>query len=325
MATPFDGLVNLAPVDEDATYLVNDLPGLSQEMVNGLARADDGEDIEGLWRRVKENALEALTIDFEVLMAEKRDFRHELATTKTPLPEPDESFRAYTGYQGAVLETRYHQHVAIKPKQLVVWAEGSGTAQVVVYDKNTLQELWRKNDQALVAGINRIPIGLSQTAVDLGGVYWFVGLKTTVRMRPMWSNMGFTGAVCEVAAVYNSATDDVLTEEIKAIGGTWPVHLDVKVVGDIAGLVTEHKERLASAFRYLCGHLLIKERLASDNFNVYTNTNQLKMEELRDDYHVQYKSHLTKALKTIYTNIESSAVIGTNPEHQGGYFIGSYV
>lgn len=326
MANTFDGLVNLAPEDEGTTFLVNDLPALSQDMVNGLLRGgEDAEDLTALWRRIKDNALESLTIDFEVMMAEKRDFHHELAMTKTPLPEPKEDFRNYTGYNGAVLETRYHQNAAVKLKQLIVWAEGSGTAQMVVYDKNTLKELWRKNDQALVAGINRLPIALAETAIDLGGVYWFVGLKTSVRLRPMWSNLGFSGAVCEVAALYNSSTNDALVEETKAMGGTWPVHLDAKIVGDIAGLVAEHKEKLAPAFRYLCGKLLIKERLASDNFNVFTNTNQLKMEELRDDYQVQYKAHLTKALKTIYTNMETSAVIGTNPEHQGGYFVGSYV
>lgn len=325
MANTFDELVNLAPVDDETTYLVNDLPGLSQEMVESLTRVGDSEAVEDLWGRVKSNALESLTIDFEVMLSEKRDFHHEMATTKTPLPEPDEPFMTYESYQGAVLEMRYHQHVAIKPKQLIVWAESSGTAQVVVYDRNTLRELWRNNNQALVAGINRISIALTQTTVDLGGALWFFGLKTAVRLRPMYSNMGFTGAVCSVAAVYSSSTNDDLVEQTKALGGTSPVHLDCKIVGDMAGMVEEHKEKLAPAFRYLCGHLLLKERLTSDNFNVFTNTNQLSMGELRDDYHTQYKSHLTKAIKTIYTNIENSAVIGTNPEHQGGYFIGSYV
>ena len=49
------------------------------------------------------------------------------------------------------------------------------------------------------------------------------------------------------------------------------------------------------------------------------------MEELRDDYQVQYKSHLTKAIKTVYTNLEDSEAIGINTEHQGGWFTGSYV
>lgn len=325
MANPFDGLVNLAPVDEGTTYLVNDLTGLSQEMVDSLTRSGDNEDIAALWTRIKTNALERLTLDFEVEMAEKRDFRHELCEAKTPVPDPKQPFTSYEGYAGVVFEMGYQKHVGVALKQLIVWAEASGTAQVVVYNRDILTELWREEEQDLTAGINRIAIDLATQVVDLGGFCLFVGLKTTVKLRAMWSNLGFNGAVCNVAAVYNSSTDDDLEEVTKAVGGQWPVHLDCKVVGDIEGMITERKSKFASAYRYLCGYLLLKERLASDNFNAFTNTNQIKMEELRDDYRGQYKSHLVKAIKTIYTNLEDSEVIGTNAEHQGGYFVGSYV
>lgn len=325
MANTFDGLVNLAPVDSGSTYLVNDLTGLSQEMVDSLTRSGDNESIDDLWVRVKANALEQLTLDFEVQLAEKRDFRHELCETVPPAPDPLQPFISYHGYHGAVLEMNYQKHVGVLMTQLIVWAQSSGTAQVVVYDRDILTELWRKDDQALTAGINRIPIVLATKIVDLGGFCLFAGLKTSTLLRPMWANKGFSGAVCGVAEVYNSSTNNDLTENTKAIGGQWPVHLDCKVVGDIAGMVAQRKDKLASAFRYLCGHLLLKERLASDEFNGFTNTNQMKMEELRDDYRNQYKSHLTKAIKTIYTNLEDSQVTGTNTEHQGGWFMGSYV
>jgi len=325
MANTFDGLVNLAPVDSGSTYLVNDLTGLSQEMVDSLTRSGDNESIDDLWTRVKTNALEQLTLDFEVQLAEKRDFRHELCETVPPTPDPLQPFTSYHGYHGVVFEMNYQKHVGVSMIQLIVWAQSSGTAQVVVYDRDILTELWRKDDQALTAGINRIPIVLATKIVDLGGFCLFAGLKTSTLLRPMWANKGFSGAVCGVAEVYNSSTNNDLTENTKAVGGQWPVHLDCKVVGDIAGMVTQRKDKLASAFRYLCGHLLLKERLASDEFNGFTNTNQMKMEELRDDCHVQYKSHLTKAIKTIYTNLEESQVTGTNTEHQGGWFMGSYV
>lgn len=325
MATPFDGLVNLAPIDEGTTYLVNDLTGLSQEMVDSLTRSGDEEDLEILWTRIKNNAAERLMLDFEVQLAEKRDFRHELCETIPPKPDPLQSFVVHTGYNGAVFEMCYQKHTGVSLTQLVCWAQTSGIAQVVVYDQDTLTELWRKDDQAIVAGINRIPIVLATKIVDLSGLCLFVGLKTSAPMRPMWTNRGFSGAVCDVSAVYNASTNDALTEQSKTSGGQSPVHLDCKVVGDLVGMITQRKDKLASAFRYLCGHLLLKERLASDNFNAFTNTNQLKMEELRDDYHVQYKSHLTKAIKLIYTNLEGSEAIGTNPEHQGGAFVGSYV
>jgi hypothetical protein len=325
MATTFDGLVNLAPVDEGTTYLVNDLTGLSQEMADSLTREGDNEDLEALWIRIKANALEKLTIDFEVMMAEKRDFRHELCQTIHPTPNPKLAFETYDDYVGALLEVQYNELTAVKLLQLVMWAETSGTAQITVWDDTLRKELLAPIDKALIAGINRIEIGLDAISLDFAGLSVFAGLKTTVKLRPMTVNKGFRGAVCGIAVVYSAQLDPEEDECAEVKGTTWPVHLSAKVIGDIAALVVNHREKLAPAFRYLCGHLLLKERLASDNFNGFTNTNQLKMEELRDDYQMQYKSHLTKAIKTVYTNLEDSEVTGTNTEHQGGWFMGSYV
>jgi hypothetical protein len=224
-----------------------------------------------------------------------------------------------------LLEVQYNELTAVKLLQLVVWAETSGAARLTVWDDTLRKELLAPIDKALIAGINRIEIGLDAISLDFAGLSVFAGLKTTVKLRPMQVNKGFRGAVCGIATVYSAQLDPDEDECAEVKGNTWPVHLSTKVIGDISALVVNHREKLAPAFRYLCGHLLLKERLASDNFNGFTNTNQLKMEELRDDYQMQYKSHLTKAIKTVYTNLEDSEVTGTNTEHQGGWFMGSYV
>jgi len=324
MANTFDGLVNLAPVDNAATHLVNDLTGLSAEMVDSLTRSGDNETLTALWGRIKTNALEKLTIDFEVLMAEKRDFRHELCQTLNPAPDPKLAFQSYEDYTGALLEVLYNEYTTIKLTQLVLWAETSGTAQLVVFDNLLKKTLLQIDDQALTAGINRIDIDLPNIPLDFTGLSLFVGVKTAVNLRPMYSNRGFQGAVCGIAAISNARLDDA-GEVWNWTGGSFPVHLMAKVSGDISALITANRERLAPAFRYLCGHLLLKERLASDEFTGFTNTNQLKMEESRDDYEKQYKSHLTKAIKTAYTNLEESEVTGINTEHQGGFFTASLV
>lgn len=323
MANTFDNLVNLAPVNNGTTHLVNDLTGLSAEMVDSLTRSGDSEDLEGLWTRIKTNALEKITIDFEVLMAEKRDFRHELCQTINPTPNPKLAFESYDDYSGALLQVAHNEYTAVKLTQLVLWAETNGMAQVTVWDEMLRKNLLQVDDKALVAGINRIDIDLVAIPLDFAGLSLFAGVKTSVKLRPMTVNKGFRGAVCGIASVYSAVWGD--NQEAKGTTNLFPVHLSAKVIGDIASLIVSNREKLAPAFRYLCGHLLLKERLASDEFNGFTNTNQLKMEELRDDYHTQYKSQLTKAIKTVYTNLEDSEVIGTNAEHQGGYFVGSYV
>lgn len=324
MATTFDGLVNLAPVDNATTHLVNDLTGLSAEMVDSLTRSGDDESLGALWKRTKTNALEKLTIDFEVLMAEKRDFRHELCQTIHPTPNPKLAFESYEDHVGALLQVAYNEYTAVKLTQLVLWAQTDGIAQLTVWDDTLKKNLFQKEDQGLTAGMNRIDFTLPAIPLDFAGLSLFVGVKTAVKLRPMHVNKGLRGAVCGIASVY-SARLDAQDECWHWSGGTFPVHLSAKVIGDIAALVVDNREKLAPAFRYLCGHLLLKERLASDEFNGFTNTNQLKMEELRDDYQVQYKSHLTKAIKTVYTNLEDSEATGINTEHQGGFFTASYV
>jgi hypothetical protein len=47
MANPFDGIVNLSSVDDAETNLVNDLEGVSVDMVDGLLQAD--ETLEQYW------------------------------------------------------------------------------------------------------------------------------------------------------------------------------------------------------------------------------------------------------------------------------------
>lgn len=322
MANPFDGIVNLSSVDDAETNLVNDLEGVSVDMVDGLLQAD--ETLEQYWTKIKNNALERLIIDFEVLLAEKRDFMHEMAESIPFTPCPTEPFTRYFGYSGAVIEFCYQKYCQLSINEVCVWAQSAGTAQVVVYDRLLLTQVGETLSVNLTQGLNRIAVNrLFPVQMD---VELFVGLKTSVNLKAVWGNKGFHGGKSEVACVSNSNTGEDLVEVTAAKGGTWPVHVNFSIKGDINDLVGKNVTKLASAYRYLCAYLLLQGRASSDNHNEFTNTNLLKVEELRDQHHTQYKSQLTKAVKVIYVAAESvSEAFGTNVEHQGGYFLGSYV
>ncbi|MCP1384836.1 hypothetical protein [Runella salmonicolor] len=329
--TPFDGLVNLKPVDNGTTYVVNDLTGLTPSLIDGLKRSGDLETTTELWTRTKSNAYERLKMDFELELSEKRDFRHEMAETLPPVPDAENAFESYTDFIGGVLEMRYNKHTIVEFNELIIWAEDEGTCVVALYDKMILKELYRSANINITPGINRIDLTqiIGSKKVALFGMELFVGLKTTVRLRPMECNLGFGGPVCDVAGIYSYKVDldkgGLVYADFVKTSTEWPVHVGIKIVGDVDDLMTVHKTKLASAFRYLCGHLLIVERLKSENFNAFTNTLEEQMKELRDDYHKQYKSQLIKAIKTIYTTTDDSQVQGINTEHQGGFFTGSYV
>ena len=324
MATVFDGLVNLKPVDAGVTHLVNELSGITQALVNSLIRVQDGEsNAEPLWARIKSIAQERLVIDFEILLAEKRDFKHELSALSPPLPDHKLSFENYAFYTGTTLEVAYNQYTAIQLISLVFWAETSGVGDIVVYDQQTMNQISLTNDVVISQGINKINID-RKLPVDLGGVKVFVGLNTNVKLKPM--NMGvLNGANKCTLLVTPAIVDENDFDKITNHSYTTPVHVIAKVIGCIDDLVMERKKELAPAFKYLCAHLLLSERLNSDEFNTFTNTNQIQSEALAEEYHKQYKSQLTKALKLIYTNLEDSSVTDVNTEHQGGYFLGSYV
>ena len=327
MATTFDGLVNLSPVDSGTTHVVNDLTGLEPGMIDGLKREGSMETVEQLWTRVKNNAYERLILDFEVLLTEKRDFVHEMAETKPPMPDPKLAFETYGDFVGVLVKASYSKLTALQFNQLIVWAETGGNAVIVLYDKLLQKELYRKSDQALTAGLNTVSLTIDAKKLELYGMELFIGIQTNVRLRPMNSNLGWSGPVDCVVYVSGCRVDNSFAETaFVETSWTWPVHLVAKVIGDIDEMANNNKIKLASAFRYLCGHLLLIERLSSDNFNSFTNTLAIRMEELRDDYHKQYKSQLIKALKIIYTNLDdSSEVTQQNPEHQGGLFTGSYI
>ncbi|WP_428661945.1 hypothetical protein [Runella sp.] len=326
MATPFDGLVNLKPVDNGTTFIVNDLTGLEPAMIDSLKRVNSLETPGELWVRIKNNAYERLLLDFEVLMAEKRDFMHEMSETQPLLPDPKLPFGSYLNWTGVLIKAGYSKLTAFHLNSLIVWAEADGTADIVLYNRLLRKEIQRLTTQALTAGFNTLNLTFAPQKLELYGMELFVGLKTNVKMRPMKSNLGWQGPVCDVAAVTACFVDDTFADEAFVESSwTWPVHLVAKIKGDIDELATNNKIVLASAFRYLCGHLLLVERLSTQNFNEFSNVLMLRMEELRDDFHTQYKSQLTKAVKIIYPSLDNSSAVDLNIDHQGGWFNGSYI
>ena len=315
-------LVGFRPVSTSAKLWVNDLPGISSELGSALVEGEDiaDEDAEGeaglpsLWGRLSKLAYDTLTLDLEVQLSEKGAFRHEMAYT-THLPVGSTVLAANTEHTLRII-TQALRFTRLSIDGLAVVAAGEGTLTMSLKTA-TGTVLLGEGTFALTTGLNELDFCFGITN-ERG-----LGLRLTVSADvELTAFKGITlteSGQClnEALSVWDETLDQVAEDPFVDAG--------IGLGGNLDALIERNANLLAPAYQYACGYQFMLEKLSSDNFNRFTNTNRLVTEDNRDAYHKQYKSFLTRGAALIAKQLESTQVLEATAHETGGWSMGSLV
>jgi hypothetical protein len=315
-------IVGFRPVTASAKLWVNDLPGISGELGSALVEGEDVADwdaegeagLPSLWGRLSKLAYDCLTLDLEVQLSEKGAFRHEMAYT-AHLPVGTAVLAAHTEYSLRI-RTQALRFTRLAIDALAVVAAGDGTLSLTVTNENG-SVLLHEGSFDLIAGLNELDYCFdlpNERGLDLR-----LSISADVELTGFLGSSSTESGQClnEALSVWDSVLDQTAENPF--------VDASIRLGGNLGALIERNANLLAPAYQYACGWQFMLEKLASDNFNAFTNTNRLVTEDNRDAYHKQYKGFLTRGAALIARQLEGSHVLEATHHETGGWNSGSLV
>ncbi|WP_234733382.1 hypothetical protein [Tellurirhabdus bombi] len=325
MTNPFTTLVGLKDVTTAVSY-VNDLPGLSTELVEAL-ETSDAPDAKAVWDRTHRAALDRTISEIEGLLAKEANYNSVLAQMEQPQPLDGVSEPALC-FNGVTIEVPASPNSRLRLMNLTFMAniESSVNAELVIIDlkRKPHRELQRMTHLVL-PGVNTLPIGIDHNIALLESPRLFIGIKSTslslVKLsEPTWSVCNDSYKVAKAQYV-ESVAACITNENLPACY----VYLEAEHQRTLAAVLPRFAQQLRFAYLNLCGSLLMTEKLGSPNFNLFTNTNREFTIEQEAALEKQFKSSLKPVVRLIRDHLMQVGNLKPNADDQAGYYSGSFV
>ncbi len=282
MANPFTSIVGLKSVTSPVpAVLVNDLTGISTELVSALSNADSAS-ATTVWAKIQRNAYTKLSSMIEGELSKSADFQFEFAHT-TP-PQPGESLGLVSissVLQGMALAVPYQEYTAVQITELRVWSMTAGPVATTAYLYNlTSGELISSQPVSIPFGYTVVPVSFT-IPPRFGGLDLYVGIDAsglTIQelggASASWSNSDsayvLTPGVLPSTGYHNRGA---------FTPGNCRVWVNASVSCSLPDVIARYTDRLLWAYANICGSLLMAEKLGSSNVNLFTNTNRTFTED----------------------------------------------
>lgn len=319
MVNPFLKLVGLRGNGTAQSY-VNDLPGISTELVAALENSDATE-VSDVWNRVHAAAYDRIQSEIEAQLSGDNTYSPTIAKTMEPQPL-DGAIDPTDEYQGVALSVPPVSNSRVKLINLVFMADiaSSVTAEVIVMDlkRTPHREIQRKN-YLILPGVNRLPVEINYNIDLLDTPNLFVGIHIgelrLIRLSlPAWNKPGYRIS----SASYFGGIASVNAPEAY-------VYLEAEHQRTITATLPRFAEQLRFAYLNLCAHLLLTEKLSSSNFNLFTNTNRLATQEMADKHGEDFLRLLKPVARLIRNYLLEGGNLNADPEDNQGYYVESLV
>jgi hypothetical protein len=322
--TNYIGLKNCnLPTPESGLY-INQLPGMSTELVDKIANSEE-INFAGVWSDVQANAFLRLKDDVINTLYEYIKFnsiiyqtRRLLKSQVNQLIKIDKS-PVYTGIYQMVPESKYTEY---RLNGLWVYSYQTITTTAKVWDVNDGVELYSQSVD-LVPGLNYVEIkqvfpmkyriqeffiGVDTTNFDsiqtLNDFYYWYTADLACAMQ---STFGY-GAIRGVFQFYPATYDPNTTLQLSNINKTGlgkGVTVDAEIRCSVDQFIYDNREFLKTSLLYLLGAEMLLHKQASPRLNFYTASNLEQTENTRLIFEDRYKSNLKRALNAIPLNGES--------------------
>lgn len=323
--TNYIGLKNCNLPTPDSGDYINELPGMSTELVDKIANSEQINFV-GVWNDVQKNAFRRLKDDTINLMYEYIKFnsiiyqtRRLLKSQVNQLIQVDKNPN-YTGIYQQVPESKYAEY-----RLNGAWVysrQDNINTTFNVWDVNDGEEVFTK-DVNLRFGLNYIEIG-QVFPMKYRILEFFMGIDTTdfdsiqtLNDYYYWynndmacaaqSSFGY-GALRGVFMFYPATYDpnsDLQYSNIIKTGIGHGVTVDAEIRCSIDQFLYDNREFLKTSLVYLLGAEMLLHKLASPRLNFYTGSNLEQTNETRRIFEQRYLSNLKRSLNAIPLTGES--------------------
>lgn len=276
MTNPFETTVGLKSVTSgNPAVWVNDIAGIETELVSALSNADTPSAIT-VWQKVQRAGLDKLrslvegelskTVDFRYISEKTGDLTGDASGVVVARP-------AYYGYQiGATVnltDVLYQNTIA-----LYSVSESDVTTTIKVI--NADGEILNSTSVTVKPGYNELLINYEVKPRFKSALNVFVGIDISglslqaVAEGQCWDtgNTLFSMTPASVPVSGSFASTNWVTEPVTTL------RLLAMVRRNLFDVITRYADRLQWAYAYVCGSLLMAEKLGSSRVNLFTNTNR---------------------------------------------------
>lgn len=283
---PFLSLVGLRGVDTAAKIWVNDINGINTELVTDLAlpsnfldadNSDPEEPAKAVWAGIHREAYNRLKDEILLQLGEDYDFQPRLAHANEPRrAKPIATVPADpsdNGIYGTIATIPHTPNAEIQLNSLTVYVTPNGSpmnqvqqALVRVCDMDS-GAMFYSAPHEFVFGVNTIQLNQQYRTMFLEP------LRLGVFVNPV-------AFLTELELSWSECNAEYSFDGVRAIGllpdalaSKTFVSLDIEVKRSIETLLPRYVNDLANAYRYLCGSMLMTEKLGTPNLSVFTLSN----------------------------------------------------
>ncbi|UHG91751.1 hypothetical protein [Spirosoma oryzicola] len=334
---PFRSLVGLRGVDTVTHAWVNDITGISTELVSDLAQPSDifgsisqiADPTTAVWEGVHREAYEKLVTEIKLQLSENYDFAPVIVRTAQPQRAKPSETVAGPFLVGSIATIPYLENATINLNALTVFVvpTGSGSpnqtamASVRVYDMDS-QAMFYSAPHEFRFGANTIQLNQPYRTLFLEPLR----LGVFVDVSQMWlSELRLDWGKCEGDYLLEGAR--MLNTVATIDAEKTYVSLDIEVVRSIEPMLTRYAKEMANAYRYLCGSLLMTEKLATPNLSAFTLSNVQMTERLESKLFDDFKRALRPTVRLLSNELQQqqSLTIPLATPNETTIIYGSYV
>lgn len=330
MTNPFLNLVGLKGVsgEPEPAVLVNDLAGISTELVTGLSNTDYA-DAAALWGKIQRTGLDKLRNIVEAELSRSADFRYVSERTDRITGEPTNMVLLPAAvYRGMLVQAPIGANDELFISRLLVdSADVVDVATVIKVFSGSGKELFSL-DVTVKPDTNAFALNFGVRSNFGGYGLAFVGIDcTSLNLRVLGD--GQTWDCGHLAFMLDAVTANVAFVNPFNLTNTdsATVMLEADVRRSLLETIGRYADRLTWAYAHVCGSLLMAEKLGSSNVNLFTNTNR----NFTEDREAKFMDEAIILAKPIARDMlkelsRVSAVIDrTERPFEGGYSSGSFV
>lgn len=323
--TNYIGLKNCTLPDPESGLYVNDLPGMSTELVDKIANSEQ-INFSGVWASVQKRALLRLSNDVTSQLYEWVKLNQIIYQTRRLLKSQPNGViiiamePLYAGIYQMVPESKYAE---FRLNDMYIYSFQTVTTTLKVWDMNDGSEIYTKSID-LVPGLNHITqIGLVVPlkyrimelfiGVDVSGFdsiqtlndyyYWYTS-DAACAAQTSYGYGTMRGVFQFMPATYDPNLPMQLSNLIRGGIGRG-VCMGAEIRCSVEQFIYDNRQVLSQALLYLMGAEILLEKIGSPRLNYFTSSNLESTEMMRQMFENRYKSNLKSSLNIIPLNGES--------------------